>query len=144
MSRFGKYAVIEGIQYPLEREPSLWWGIRAPTAADELTMARYIAANRFEKNRFDDIVEIDMSNMEIAIQEIAILFDGTNIPWDPKEPVEKGGKPLVRREDGIDAIKTVISIMPADLVTELWIALRRASPSWGPSGPNQPAGNSTS
>ena len=41
MSKFGKYAIVDNIRYPLEKEPTLWWEFKPPTAREEISINRF-------------------------------------------------------------------------------------------------------
>ena len=83
---FGKYSVVDSLEHHFELEPEWYWRIRPATSGDDLVMAKYYVEN--SRSVFIDGKRVEQPPlwMEVMYREIAQLFDGTNIPKDPKKP----------------------------------------------------------
>jgi len=126
---FGKYSVVDSLEHHFELEPEWYWLIRPATSGDDLVMAKYYVEN----SRFVIIdgkrVEQPPLWMEVMYREIAILFNGTNIPKDPKKP---NVPVLDLKKSSIQDIEAVLATMPETMVEEIWKALGDTNPFWGP------------
>lgn len=139
MSKFGKYAVLEPIQYHFKEEPTLWWMIRPPTTGDELSMAKFLNRGKVVWSVEGAARDAAPTWLEIAHREIAIAFAGTNIPATDT-PVEQGGKPLIATTLDIPEIEVLIREMPHAMIMEIWRAMGEAIPGWGGGlNPNPPS-----
>lgn len=124
MINFGQYAIIDGVTHNFEKEPSWWWKIKPVTAEMELSMSKFM--NSSERR----------APIEIAFREIALTFGGTNIPADPAKPVEEGGEAVLKVGMVTEEIEGVIGLMPPDMLMEIWGAVGKSYPYWGPVVPN--------
>lgn len=126
---FGKYTVVGSLEHHFELEPEWFWRIRPATSGDDLVMAKYYV----EQSRSVVIdgrpVEQPPLWMEVMYREIALLFDGTNIPKDPKKP----SVPILDpKKASISEIEAALQTMPQKMVEEIWRALGETNPFWGP------------
>jgi len=125
---FGKYTVVGSLEHHFELEPEWFWRIRPATSGDDLVMAKYYV----EESRAVVIdgkpVEQPPLWMEVMYREIAQLFDGTNIPKDPK----KLNVSVLGKNPSILDIEAVLQTMPEKMVEEIWRALGETNPFWGP------------
>jgi len=129
MNNFGQYAILDGVKHEFEKEPSWWWKIKPVTSKMELSMSKYMAC-------VDEPGRRARAPMEIAFHEIALTFDGTNIPADPEKPVKDGGDPIVKPDASAEQVEIVLGLMPADMLMEIWAAVGKSYPYWGPANPN--------
>lgn len=123
---FGKYAILSNAEYHLEQEPDWWWKFRPTTSIDDLEYARFL--DEFYKThepRPDDWVVA-------AWRQLAISFAGTNIPSDKDMEVVGQSVPILQVGATIDEVENVVKQMPLNLIAELWIALGKANPLYGP------------
>lgn len=125
---FGKYSIVESLEHHFELEPEWYWRVRPATSGDDLAMAKYYVDN----TRFVVIdgkrVEQPPLWMEVMYREIAMLFDGTNIPKDPKKP----SVPVLDKKASVVDVEAVLRTMPEKMVEEIWVALGEVNPFWGP------------
>jgi hypothetical protein len=130
---FGSYAVIDPHKHEFEKEPEWYWLIRPSVSGDELAMAKFWARRAPVTNGEEgETVVLHPHWIEIMHREIATLFAGTNIPKDPKKPVSEGGKPILEENAKIEEIEAILRKMPEAMVEEIWVALGKAVPFWGP------------
>jgi len=123
MSDFGKYAVIDNVRYPLEREPEMWWEFKPPTAREEIAINRFTQGGSIKQSA-DGIERKIVTNAEIALEELALTAAATNIEID--------GMPAIDTSTmSVDSIREVISSFPKELFWELWGALGKTCPGWG-------------
>jgi len=130
---FGKYAVLDSPTYYFEKEPDWYWKFRPATSVDAIAKARWYddkSVPATDEN--GEPIKLLPIWFERAIHELAVLFDGTNIPLDPEKPVEDGGKPILDPKASLTEREKVIGGMPPDMLGELWVALGDAVPFWGP------------
>lgn len=127
-NNFREYAIADSVTHNLSRKPEWWWKFHPPTTGDEIRLTKYLETDRFDENG----VAQPVTSIEIALREIALTFDGTNIPVDVEKPVEEGGEPILMPGSTVEMIEFVLSEMPNDLVIELWSAMKKAAPYWGP------------
>lgn len=141
---FGDYSIIGSVTHTFQKAPQWWWKIKPVTSGDELEITNFIYRNRDIEDANGKVRYIPPANLEIAHREIAILFDGTNIPEDPDRPVEEGGKPIIEAGWPDEKIEQVLRQMPAAMVLEIWKAIGDANPEgrWGPDLP-KPKGEQT-
>ena len=126
---FGQYAILDGVTHNFEKEPSWWWKIKPVTSEMELAMSKFMACVDEPKNRM-------RAPMEIAFHEIALTFGGTNIPANPEKKVEDGGEPVVKVGMSTEEIEGIVGLMPPEMLMEIWGAVGRSYPYWGPANPN--------
>ena len=136
---FGKYAVVDPIEYHFELMPDWVWKIKPPTSGDELAMQKFMAYNRFEVGADGVRREFPPTTSEVAHREIALTFAGTNIPSDVGKPVEDGGEPVLKSSATVSEIEAVLRQMPPQMVNEIWLAIGDAVPGWGALRPKAPS-----
>jgi len=127
---FGKYAVLQPVKYHFKKEPELWWQIKPPTSGDELEMARFLNGGKLTLGVDGTTRDAPPTWLEVAHREIALTFDGTNIPMGD-QPVEDGGEPILKPGQSTDEIEAVLRLMPHEMVMEIWQAIGEAVPGWG-------------
>lgn len=135
-SVFSQYAIMDEVTHSFERSPDHYWKIKPITSGEELEYSKFLLHRRIVRDRLGETAELPPTWVESAHREIALSFAGTNIPLDDDKPVEDGGKPLLERNASVDQIEAVLNTMPQDMVYELWTAIGRAYPRWGPALPN--------
>ena len=128
---FGKYAVVDPIEYHFEKMPEWIWKIKPPTSGDELKMQKFMAYNRYEVGADGVRREFPPTTMEVCHRELSLTFAGTNIPSDVEKPVEEGGEPVLKAAASLETIENTLRQMPPEMVMELWGALGEAVPGWG-------------
>ena len=131
--KFGKYAVIDEVTHHFENEPEWFWKIDPATSGDELAIAKFLVQGRVQLGLDGVRREYPPTNAEVMHREIALLFGGTNIPMS-----EGGGDPILSRSASVEAVEGVLRDMPNPMVYEIWDAVGRACPGWGPMRPNPP------
>jgi hypothetical protein len=127
MSKFGQYAIIDPVKHVFEKEPTWYWLINAPTAKDELSVSRILAQDRSRVEVDGTRTSLFVTTLEVAMREVAVTFGGTNIPTSEKDP-----KPILKDDATIGQIEDVLKEMPRELLLELWRAVGKAVPGWGP------------
>ena len=138
MSKFGKYAIVDEVVHHFEKEPDWWWKINPPTSGDVLNRSKFMFQGRVVTQADGTTREYPPTSIEVAHHEIALTFGGTNMPELPDKPVEDGGAPYITKDLGVDAIEHFLSLMPFDMVMEIWRAVGDACPGWGPERKNAP------
>lgn len=128
---FGKYAITQPVEHRFEQEPDWYWVIKPATSGDELEMARFLNSGKVTISREGTSRDLGPTWVDVAHREIAILFAGTNIPSGEKS-VEEGGDPLVKPDLGIEKIEAILREMPHAMIVEIWQAVARTNPGWGP------------
>jgi hypothetical protein len=123
MKNFGKYALIQPIEYHFKLEPDWTWTINPPTSGDEMEMSRFLNRGKFTLGLEGTTREAPPTWLEIAHRELAITFGGTTIPGDDK--------PLLDKDASIVVVEMVLQEMPHEMVMELWMALGEVVPLWG-------------
>ena len=129
---FGNYAILDPVVHHFEQEPDWWWKIKPADSGAELEMSKFLMHNRVFIRPDGTRVDLVPTNLEIAIQEIALTFGGTNIPKDPKAKVEDGGDPIIPVGTTTEQIKAILVRMPHAMLMEIWDAVGEANPEWGP------------
>jgi len=130
---FGSYAIIDPVKYAFKREPEWYWLIKAPTAADELAVARILSTQRTRVEMDGTRTDLLPLTLEVAIREIAVTFAGTNIPTSETDPT-----PILPKNASWEQVEALLQDMPREMVSELWIAVGEAVPGWGPAKRNAP------
>lgn len=125
---FGKYAIIDAVEYHFEKEPDWVWKIKPPTSGDELAMSKFLVQNRVEVDATGTRREFPPTYTEIAYREIALCFGGTNIP-------KANGDPILKADARIEQVEAVLRKMPHAMVMEIWGAIADHVPGWGPQRP---------
>ena len=125
---FEEYAILDPIEHEFEKEPGKTWTIKPPTSKEEITLSRFYAEGRItfiDGQRFT----YPWSNIEIAIRQLAMLFGGTNIPIS-----EKNKNPVLKQDADIAEVEAYLGTLSTPVIKELWAALGKAVPGWGPAG----------
>jgi hypothetical protein len=130
---FGKYAIIDPVKYVFKKEPDWYWMIKAPTAADELNVARILSTDRERVETDGTRTKLLPMTLEIALREVAVTFAGTNIPTS-----ETDATPILSKDATWEEVEEVLKEMPREMLSELWIAVGEAVPGWGPAKRNLP------
>ena len=124
---FGKYAIVDPVKHVFEKEPQWYWMIKAPTAVDELNVARILSTQRSAIQPDGTRLELLPMTLEIALREVAVTFAGTNIPMSETDPT-----PILKTDAKWEDVEEVLKDMPREMLSELWIAVGEAVPGWGP------------
>lgn len=134
---FGKYAIMDLVEHPFEKEPEWVWKIKPPTSGDELAMSKFLVQNRVEVDASGTRREFPPTYTEIAYREIALCFGGTTIPKGGKsgKSIEDGGEPVLNENARVELIEATLRKMPHAMVMEIWGAIADAVPGWGPQRP---------
>ena len=122
MSKFGKYAIVDNVRYHLEKEPTLGWEVKPPTARIEISINRFTQGESLIQS-LQGIERKIVTTAEIALEELTLTFAGSNIP--------DGDNMLFVDGMDNDAIKEAIKTFPKALFYELWKALGKTCPGWG-------------
>jgi hypothetical protein len=135
-SPFGSYAILLPVRHTFADEPHLWWEIKPPSAGDELALTSYIGKGKATYKPDGGLeTEDSPSWLDVLFFQIALLFGGTNIPDDPDNPVEDGGKPFISASANRDAILAKLKKMPMEMISEIADAIAEIVPGWGPKNP---------
>jgi hypothetical protein len=130
MPYFGEYAIAAPVQHNFEKEEGWWWKIKPVDSGMELEMSKFMLHKRY-MTVDGQRQELPPTWMEIAFREIALTFGGTNIPKE-----KDGEEPLLEEGASIAKIENMLAKFPQSMTKELWIAIGKANPGWGPSDPN--------
>lgn len=135
---FGKYAIVNSLEHRFEKEPDWYWRIKPISASDEIELQRFIWNRKVvtEGNSREEIMPV---NMEVVLREVALTFDGTNIPRYKKDgdemiPVMDGDEPvpIIKVGASVAEIESVLKKFPKEMVMEIWHSVGEANPTWGP------------
>jgi len=126
---FEKYAILDAVVHTFEKLPEFNWKIRPPTTKDEIALARYLMGGTFVVVD-EQKVPVPHANIEIALFEVSTLFGGTNIPKGENDPT-----PVLADNASVAEITAFLESLPAPVVMEIWTALGKAVPGWGPKTP---------
>ena len=126
---FGGYAILDGIEHYFEKLPDVYWKIATVTSGKELERSKFMLHNRVIETRDGIRRELPPSWLEVAYREIALTFGGTNMQ-------DRSGEPVLNDDASIPQIESFLARMPQDMVLELWKAIGKAYPKWGPADPN--------
>jgi len=129
-SLFGKYAVVSSVIHEFDLENDWWWKIKPVTIGMELEMSKFLLHRRLVTTAAGR-VEMPPTNLEIGFREVALCFDGTNIPKDADDP-----SPILDDDATIEKIEEVLREMPRAMFMEIWRAVGQSYPHWGPEDPN--------
>lgn len=129
---FGKYAILTGVNHTFSKEPEWSWTIKPVTTKEELAMTQFLNTERVMVLPDGAKIGRPATNLDVALEEIALTFGGTNIPDD------KGGL-LLKSDASMEEVKSVLLTMPHEMVMELWDAIGEAIPNWGPAKPKKKA-----
>ena len=135
MPSFGKYGMVGETRHYFEKEPEWYWDIRAVTAGMELENSKFLAHRRLVVGP-EGRTELPPTAMEVAFNEIALCFGGTNIPKEESQPVAEGGEPIIPTGASIEQIKENLKTFPRELLMEIWRTIAEVYPYWGPTDPN--------
>jgi hypothetical protein len=122
---FGSYAILEGKKYDLEKEPDWFWEFKVVTSMDEVSYSQWQDENIREVEVDGKMIKLNPMGFKAAWRELALSFLSTNIPGEDGEPILSTGA-------SIEEVEAALKIMPGDLVAELWKALQKVYPFWGP------------
>lgn len=125
--KFGSYAVFDNSRFSFEKEPDLWWEFKPITAGDELSITKFIQRGQESTNTADEKVLIPHTNQAIAMREVALSFAATNIPKK-----EGSDDPVLKPGSSVEQVESVLKEMPHEMFLEIWKALGKAYPFWGP------------
>jgi hypothetical protein len=129
---FGNYAILDDVKHVFEKEPGWWWMIRPPSTRDELQVTRLLATDQTRREADGTVSNLQVTTLDVAIREIAVTFGGTNIPMSETDPT-----PILKKGALLGEIEDALKEMPRAMILELWTAVGKAVPGWGPV---QPAG----
>ena len=135
MTSFGKYGFVGETKHIFEKEPEWYWLIKSVTSGMELENSKFLAHRRLVMGP-DGRTELPPTFMEVAFNEVALCFGGTNIPLDSDKPVEEGGEPIIKKDATVDEIKYALNTFPREVMMEIWRAVGESYPFWGPNDPN--------
>jgi hypothetical protein len=124
---FGNYAILDDVKHVFEKEPVWWWIIRPPSTKDELAVTRLLATEKSKRETDGTMVQLQVTTLDVAIREIAVTFGGTNIPMSETEAM-----PILKTGASLGEIEDVLKEMPRAMILELWNAVGKAIPGWGP------------
>jgi hypothetical protein len=129
---WGDYAVVDVVTHNLEKKPDLWFRFKPLTTKGDVRLQQ---ALRKKTKVTDDRVLYPLP-LEVAVWEIAVCYDGSNIPFAILEEGEEGVS--IRHEEapnpniGLETIVDYIESFPVSVVDELWRALGETNPTLGP------------
>jgi len=123
--KFGSYAIIDKVTHKLEKEPSWTWTVKPVTTKEELAIARFLQSGPITASAEGLTRSEVRTNIEIAIEEIALTFAGTTIP-------DEKGNPILDATADYDEVRAVIKTMPVALLNEIWDCVGKANLKWGP------------
>ena len=129
---WGKYALIDEVEYRFEQEPNWWWKIKPVTSGMELAYSKFLNHHRVKRNPDGTIEEFPPVWGEIAHRQIALCFAGTNIPMGEAQEGEDGFKPIIKENASLSQIEAKLTVMPSEMIEEIWKAVGEAIPQWGP------------
>jgi len=110
--KFGSYAILDNARHDFELEGDWYWDIKSPTVKDEISLAKF-----YSKTDLPMLIEV-------ASMEVALSFGGTNI--------KDGKKALLADDASTEDILEVLGTMPSAMLHEIWVAVGKAVPIWGP------------
>ncbi len=122
---FGEYAILGDVEHTFEKEPELNWVIKPVTMGAELAMAQFVARDRFAVFPDGARVARPVTTQEISLREIALTFRSTNMK-------DEAGKPALQGDASIEEVEAFLITMPPAMVLEIWRAVGKACPPWGP------------
>lgn len=122
---FGEYAIATPVEHYFEKQPDKYWRVKPVTSGMELERSKFIAHNRIIEMPFGERVEMPATTLEIVYREIALTFGGTNLAYED-------GDPFIDEEASIEGIEASLREMPSEMVREIWKAVGKANPGWGP------------
>ena len=132
MPNFGKYAILGPTVYTFKKEPDWHWKIKPPAIEEEIAISRFINTGSVTQ-KIDGIQKEQVrTTVEIAVEEVSLLFAGTNIPADVEKPVSEGGAPFVAADAEIYDVKEAVKRLPPDMLYEIWGQIGEVVPGWGP------------
>jgi hypothetical protein len=123
--KFGNYAIIRPAVHTFEKEPDWSWDIKPVTAKEELALSQFLSTERVLIAPDGSRIGRPAVALEIALEEVALTFGGTNIPDD-------AGNLVLKSDASMNEVKAFLLTMPHDMVMELWRAVGEAIPGWGP------------
>lgn len=103
----------------------------------ELAYSKFLNHKRIKRLPDGTIEEYPPVWTEIAHRQIALCFDETNIPQGEATEGEEGFIPIIKKGATISKIEGILTVMPPDVVEEIWRAVGRSYPIWGPADLNE-------
>jgi hypothetical protein len=125
VSKYGSYAILEDVIHTFEKEPGWTWTIKPVTMSADTAMAQFMSAERTIMLADGTRIFRPVTTQEIALREIALTFRSTTIKGDDGEPVLKDSASIAE-------VEALLGEMPVALVNEIWQAVGKACPPWGP------------
>lgn len=122
---FGQYAILESKEHHFEKEPDWFWRFAVVTSADEVGYAQWQDENLRRVEVDDKIVTLAPMGFEAAWRELAITFEETNVP-------NEKGDPIITKDMSLEEKEAILQTFPGDMIAELWRALKKVYPFWGP------------
>jgi hypothetical protein len=134
-SKFAGYAVLDAIEHKFEKAPDLNWWIKPPSVKEELALSRFFASTRDVINAEGKMDRYGWSQLDVAMEEIALLFAGTNIKagdFDDTITGPEADKPVLSQGVSLDEVKSFLTKLPYATVMEIFDAIGKSVPFWGP------------
>jgi hypothetical protein len=129
---WGEYALADSINYPFKDQKDWYWTINPITSGMELDYSKFLNHRRIKRHSDGTIEEFPAVGPEIAHRQIALCFGGTNIPRGKEKEGEDGFKPILGEKATLSQIEKILAIMPPEMITEIWKAVGKSYPYWGP------------
>ena len=129
---WGQYALVDNHIHRFKSEPEWYWEIRPITSGMELAYSRFLNHKRVKRFPDGSLEEFPPVWTEIAHRQIALCFSKTNIPQGDAKEGEDEFKPIIKEGAALSKIEGILTLMPPDLVDEIWRAVGKAYPIWGP------------
>jgi hypothetical protein len=124
---FGKYAIIDPVKHVFEKEPDWYWMINPVTAKGQLSVQRVLSQDRTRVEVDGTRISLYVTTLEVAMREVAVTFGGTNIPTSETDPA-----PILKKSASVEEVEAVLAEMPRGMLFELWKAVGKAVPGFGP------------
>jgi len=127
---FGAYAIADGVEYHFDKLPEKMWIIAPVTSKAEINRSRFMLHNRVVETIDGTRYEMPPTAVEVRNREVALLFGGTNL-------TTKSGKPAIKDNPSTQEVEALLEKMPPEMVNEIWVAINKSYPKWGPADPNE-------
>ena len=132
---FEQYAVLDPVVHTFKKIPDWNWKIKPPTTKEEISLSRYLMGGSFVMVDGQN-VPVPHTSIEIAVFEISLLFGGTNIPKGENDPT-----PVLADNATQAEVSGFVGALPPAVTLEIWGALGKAVPGWGPKTQEKAAKN---